>query len=227
MGKIDICDGLVQAQAGIWVPGLARKIQKAGLIGAEHICGIPGTIGGLICMNGGSQRNGIGSSVLQVKSVDELGDLIVREAIDCNFAYRKSVFQYNREIVVSVVLRFDKSPSYQVIRQEMLKILSSRRKKFPQKLPNCGSVFKSDPALYELYGAPGAIIESLGFKGYRIGQAIIPDIHANFILNLGGASATDVISIVQTIKLRAKDKMGVTLPVEICYLNQLGQIQAI
>jgi UDP-N-acetylmuramate dehydrogenase len=85
MGKIDICDGLVQAQAGIWVPGLARKIQKAGLIGAEHICGIPGTIGGLICMNGGSQRNGIGSSVLQVKSVDELGDLIVREAIDCKF----------------------------------------------------------------------------------------------------------------------------------------------
>ena len=93
MGKVDILDDVVQAQAGAWVPGLARKVQKAGLTGAEHICGIPGTVGGLICMNGGSQRKGIGSSVLEVTSIDEVGNLHVRKADQCDFAYRESCFQ--------------------------------------------------------------------------------------------------------------------------------------
>jgi UDP-N-acetylmuramate dehydrogenase len=225
MGKVNILDGVVQAQAGAWVPGLARKIQKAGLTGAEHICGIPGTIGGLICMNGGSQRKGIDSSVLDITSVDEAGNLRVRTADQCQFAYRESVFQRNCEIIVNAALRYEKASDPKIVRREMVNILSSRRRKFPQKLPNCGSVFKSDPALYDQYGTPGAIIEKLGFKGFRIGGAAVPDVHANFIVNEGNASASDVTSIIRLIKLAAEDKLGVSLAVEACYINQHAQVE--
>lgn len=227
MGEVDISNGLVTAQAGAWVPGLARKIQQAGLIGAEHICGIPGTIGGLVCMNGGSQRKGIGSSVIEVASIDEAGNEQLRTADQCRFAYRESVFQGNNEVIVKVNLRFQRAIDPSAVRREMREILSSRRKKFPRKLPNCGSVFKSDPALYEKYGTPGAIIEKLGFKGYRVGNAVIPDIHANFILNLGEASASDVVSIVRSIKSAAEDNLGVALSVEACYINQSGMVEAL
>lgn len=225
MGKVEVSSCIVTAEGGAWVPGLARKIQKAGLAGAEHICGIPGTIGGLICMNGGSQRKGVGSSVVEVTSIDEVGDEVRRTAADCQFAYRESVFQRNNEIVVKVVLRFDQSRDSREVRREMREILSSRRNKFPQKLPNCGSVFKSDPALYEKYGTPGAIIESLGFKSHQVGAAIIPDLHANFILNLGGASASDVISIIRSIKSEAQGRLGVVLPVEVGYISQSGKLE--
>jgi UDP-N-acetylmuramate dehydrogenase len=227
MGKVDILDGVVRVQAGAWVPGFARKIQQAGLTGAEHICGIPGTIGGLICMNGGSQRKDIGSSILEVISVDQTGNLHVRKANQCQFAYRESVFQRSDEIIVNAVLQFGKALEPKVVRREMLSILSSRRRKFPQKLPNCGSVFKSNPALYEEYGPPGSIIERLGFKGYRVGNAMIPDIHANFILNVGEASSSDVISIIRTIKSSAKEELGVSLVAEACYVNQQGRIEAL
>lgn len=227
MSKVDILGGVVQAQAGAWVPGLARKVQKAGFAGAEHICGIPGTIGGLICMNGGSQRKGIGSSVVEVTSIDEAGGLHFRKADQCRFGYRESVFQRNGEIIVNAALDFKRAPDPKLVRREMIDILSSRRRKFPQKLPNCGSVFKSDPAFYDKYGTPGAIIEKLGLKGFRIGGAVVPDVHANFIVNVGNASASDVISVIQSIKSSAEDQLGVMLPVEVCYVNQFGQIKAL
>ena len=88
-------------------------------------------------------------------------------------------------------------------------------------------MFKSDPAHYEKYGTPGAIIEQLGFKGFRVGGAIIPDIHANFILNAGNASASDVISIIRLIKSATEYNFGVTLRVEACHINQNGHIETL
>lgn len=222
MGKVAIKDDMVTAQAGAWVPGLARKIQKAGLSGAEHICGIPGTVGGLICMNGGSQRKGIGSSVVEILSIDECGVDRVRSVNECNFSYRNSIFQKNNEIIVDTLLKFEKATKPALVRREMIEILTSRRNKFPQNYPNCGSVFKSDPKLYEKYGTPGAIVERLGYKGYRNGGALIPDLHANFILNFENASAADVISIIKSIKLKAKEQLDVSLESEVFYITQFG-----
>ena len=227
MGRVEITEDRVAVQAGAWVPGLARKIQKAGLTGAEHICGIPGSIGGLIYMNGGSQRKSIGSAVVEVTSVDALGNLRVRNANECQFGYRQSIFQTNNEIIVEAVLSFKKAWSPSLIRREMLGILSSRRKKFPQKMPNCGSVFKSDPSHYDKFGPPGAIIEKLGFKGFQIGGAMIPGLHANFIVNTGNATASDVISIIQKIRFSAEEKFHISLPVEACYINHDGCIEVI
>lgn len=172
MSGLRIEGAQVTAESGLWVPHLARRLQQAGLTGAEHVCGIPGTLGGLICMNGGSQRKGIGSAVVKVIAVDEAGSAITLDHAQCRFGYRSSVFQDNGAVIASAELLFTIAADRAAIRREMLLILQERNRKFPRKQPNCGSVFKSNPAMYAEIGPPGAVIERLGFKGYRIGDAL-------------------------------------------------------
>lgn len=217
----------ITAGPGVWVPGLARRAMQAGLTGIEHTCGIPGTLGGLICMNGGSQRKGIGDVVVSVTSVDLEGNIHQRSCLDCGFAYRCSVFQDNNEIIAGAVMRLDYASDHWQIRREMLEILRSRRHKFPQRQPNCGSVFVSNPKMYINYGPPGAVIERLGFKGTQAGRAMVSPIHANFIVNLGGATAADVLSLVSIIKARVLASTGYEMRAEACFVTSSGKIMTI
>lgn len=211
----------VFAQSGLWVPGFARRLMQEGLSGAEHICGIPGTLGGLIWMNGGSQRKGIGSSVVEVESVTFDGAIRLRTARECHFSYRRSIYQDVDELVTGARLRFDwGSPAE--IRSEMIGILAARSKKFPRKLPNCGSVFVSDPAMYEEYGPPGAIIEKLGYRGHSCGGAMVSPVHANFIVNTGGAKCSEVLSLIREISEAAARNFGAPLLAEVRYVAPDG-----
>lgn len=221
MAQVRIEGPDVHADAGIWVPAVARRLMQAGLGGAEHICGIPGTLGGLIFMNGGSQRKGIGSHIAMVESVDREGTIKRRNAGDCKFAYRRSIYQTNQEVITGTVMRFRFRPSGE-IRTEMIKILAERRRKFPRKQPNCGSVFVSDPANYEQHGPPGAIIEKLGFKGRRYGGAQVSPLHANFIVNTGGARSIDVLNLIHQISRSAAKELGASLRAEVRYVAPDG-----
>lgn len=223
MSLVTVRGNTVQAQAGVWVPGLARTIMKHGLGGVEHICGIPGTLGGLICMNGGSQRKGIGSHVVSVETVDRTGKICQTAAEDCGFAYRQSVFQTNSEIITGVTLELVPRDRNET-RTEMLDILSSRRKKFPKALPNCGSVFKSNPAMYAEIGPPGAAIERLGFKGAREGGAQVSPLHANFIVNTGDARARDVLTLITRIRDAVEDATGHRMVAEALFVGPDGTI---
>lgn len=226
MGQIRIEGEEVYAGAGIWVPGFARKLMQAGLSGSEHICGIPGTLGGLICMNGGSQRKGIGSAVVTVDSVDRAGVIHRRSAKDCEFAYRKSVFQTNNEIIASCHLKLVPRARNE-IRSEMRVILEDRRRKFPRKEPNCGSVFKSNPAMYAEFGPPGALIEQLGFKGMRLGDALVSPRHANFIVNTGRALATDVLTLISHISEGVEKATGYRMEAEAIFVRADGRLQPV
>lgn len=223
MASVEIHGTQVTAQSGVWVPGLARKLMQAALTGAEHTCGIPGTLGGLVCMNGGSQRKGIGSNVLRVESVDVNGRVLERAAGQCGFAYRQSIYQNNVEVITTVDLQLDRGDRG-LIRREMLEILSSRRRKFPRKQPNCGSVFKSNPAMYSEIGPPGAAIERLGFKGKRIGGALVSPGHANFIVNTGSATARDVLDLTRKISESVERNTGFRMEAEACFVTVTGTI---
>lgn len=223
MSSVHIENNIVHAQAGVWVPFLARKIMLAGLTGAEHTCGIPGTLGGLICMNGGSQRKDIGSSVFTIDSVDAVGNIHQRDAEQCEFYYRSSVYQSNGEVIASAKLVFFPGDK-QKVRHRMLNILAERNRKFPRKMPNCGSVFKSNPAMYEDVGPPGAVIEKLGFKGLRIGDALIAPCHANFFVNTGKASSEDMLNLIEKIFSMVFLETGYSMEAEIIYVRQDGKI---
>jgi UDP-N-acetylmuramate dehydrogenase len=214
----------ITGDAGVWVPGLARLAMQHGLEGLAHTCGIPGTLGGLVCMNGGSQRHGIHDTVDTVTSVARDGSIIVRRRAECGFAYRRSVYQTNDEIIARARLVLRPAADKAALRREMLGILRSRRRRFPNKTPNCGSVFVSDPAMYDEHGPPGAIIENMGFKGRRIGDAQVSAQHANFIVNLGRASAEDTLDLITEIRDAVHDRTGYLMEVEARFVAPDGKI---
>lgn len=222
LSAVNILGSVVEAQSGAWVPGFAKMLGDNGLSGLEHIIGIPGTLGGLVYMNGGSMRRGIGENIKQVKTITKTGLLKEYNQHDCEFSYRGSIFQKNNEIILEVTLNLENElPN--LIKGRMLNILRSRRKKFPQKLPNCGSVFKSDPGMYEKFGPPGAIIERAGLKGVRKGGAMISPMHANFIVNTGGASATDILYLIKLAKDKVNELTGFTLFAEALFVEPCGK----
>lgn len=221
LSSVEIIGNKVLCESGIWVPGFARLLATKGLSGLEHICGIPGTLGGLIYMNGGSQRKGIGAHIVSVTTLDERGKLNTYSNAECKFEYRSSIFQTKNETIVSCELELTtKAPKE--IKREVLSILRSRRLKFPNKLPNCGSVFVSDPAMYADYGPPGKVIEDAGLKGVKKGNAAISQIHANFIVNAGGASAQEVLYLIHLAWQKVKNNTGYSLKAEAIYIEKDG-----
>lgn len=220
-------DHVVTVGPGYWVPWLARQAMLRGLSGLVHTCGIPGTIGGLVYMNGGSQRKGIGEVVSRLLAIGENGDIREYTHDECNFTYRHSVFHNSPDVIAEVELTLEPGHSPQKLRREMLAIMRDRRAKFPQKIPNCGSVFKSNPNMYAEYGPPGKILEALGFKGRRVGGAVVPQRHANFIVNDESAKASDVVRLVREMHLVTCEKTGHAMEAEVKLVSSIGKIEAI
>ncbi len=214
----------VWAEAGIWVPRFVRELGRHGLSGLEHAIGIPGTLGGLIYMNGGSQRKGIGTNIVSVRGCDLRGNPFERSQAQCAFHYRGSSLQTDGLIVLEADLSFTKADPG-AIRRDMIATLSERRRKFPKNLPNCGSVFLSDPAMYSIVGPPGAAIERAGLKGTRLGGAEISPIHANFIVNLGQATSNDVLGLVHLARTRVHDETGFWMDCEVRHVAPDGSIR--
>ena len=223
LSRIDISGNRITAEAGAWVPGLARKAMQAGLAGLEHIIGIPGTIGGLVLMNGGSQRKGIGENVSRVWIVDLEGELLELSREECSFSYRQSALQGTGAIVVKVELECEREQPQQ-IRRMMLEDLRERRRKFPRKEPNCGSVFLSTSEMHASVGPPGKIIEEAGLKGTCIGNAEVSQQHANFIVNRNDATSKDILSLIAHIRQVVHEKIGFELCCEVRYVSPGGEI---
>lgn len=223
MSRVTINGPRICAQAGIAVPRLARLAGAAGLCGIEHTSGIPGTLGGLAAMNGGSLRQSIGDVIERVQCVDESGRVIELAQGECDFSYRHSLFLSKPWIITDVVMKLRQEDRDEILGR-MLHILRERRSKFPRRLPNCGSVFKSDAALHEKCGPPGWIIEQLGFKGFCVGGAQVSRQHANFIINTGHATAADILKLIDIIRKKAHERMGVWLECEVRYIYPDGRI---
>lgn len=207
--------------AGFFVPSLVRTMSKLGYGGLEHCVGIPATLGGLVVMNGGSQRKFVSEFLIYIDYVDEGGKLKRIFKKDCNFGYRESIFKRMKCCIVNVCFLFPKIiPNSN--RKQLIDILTTRRKKFPRKLPSCGSVFISDSAKYNELGPPGMIIENLNLKGLRVGGAEISEVHANFIVNKNNATSNDILEIVNIINKKINDKYRFKLVAEAIYVDPLG-----
>lgn len=222
LSRIEIEGERISAEAGAWVPQLSRLAMRAGLSGLEHCIGIPGTLGGLVLMNGGSQRRAIGENIRRVWLVDPDGELREMSAADCGFSYRHSLLPGRGVVVRSELL----CPAGEVadIRRRMVCDLRERRLKFPRKIPNCGSVFLSTREMHASVGPPGRIIEEAGLKGLRIGGAEVSRQHANFILNRDGATSADVLALIAQVRSRVFDRIGFDLRCEVRCVNPAGQI---
>ena len=217
-------DGYVKAGAGLWVPCFVRNIINRGMQGCVHAIGIPGTLGGLVMMNGGSQRKGIGEQLLSATIIDEFGDVKEFGKKDCRFAYRSSYLQEIDCIVVEASFKYEYGDA-KALHKEALDILVERRKKFPRKYPNCGSVFLSNPTMYPIVGPPGKAIEDAGLKGEQKGAAQISPLHGNFIINHGNASSADVLYLINRCRSTVLKNTGFTMDCEVRYLPSDGYLK--
>lgn len=217
-----LSNNTVEVGASVWVPGLVRKLSTLGKGSLDHCVGIPATVGGLVAMNGGSQRRSISENIVSVKVMDFEGVISTIPVEKCLFSYRDSIFLKEKLIILSVVLKLEEIVP-KSNRKNLLNILKERRLKFPRKEPNCGSVFKSSKELYDKVGPPGFIIESLGLKGLTIGNAQISSKHANFIVNKGGAHSRDIIKLVKYINKCCFEKYEFTMEAEAIYIESTGK----
>ncbi|MBA8816798.1 UDP-N-acetylmuramate dehydrogenase [Microbacterium halimionae] len=222
MSKTRISGNTVWAEAGTPIPRLALEVGAQGLTGLEHAVGIPGTLGGLILMNGGSQRKGIGTTVRRVTCVDRNGEILEMTQAECEFSYRGSRLQATDAAIVEAELELG-SGSAADIKAEMEEIVASRNARFPQNLPSCGSTFVSDPKLYATIGAPGKAIEAVGLRGWRRGNAQISEQHANFFVNLGNASSADILWLIALARNSVRDVTGVAMDCEVRYVDVSGE----
>jgi UDP-N-acetylmuramate dehydrogenase len=196
----------VKAGAGLKLAKFVDFCIENGLHGVEMLAGIPGTLGGAIVMNGGAYGGAI-SDYLVETDVIRKGELkkVSREA--AVFGYRYSSFQ--DDIVVDAAFRFpsgDKSEMRRVRRE----LLIRRNEAQPVELPNAGSIFKNP-----VMNSAGRLIENCGLKGLRIGNAEISQKHANFIVNLGNASAIDVLQLIRKVQEEVHAKFDVMLELEV------------
>ena len=223
LSRFSIEGARIRVQAGVTMPALAREAAQAGLTGLEHTCGIPGTLGGLVVMNGGSLGQNIGDVVTQVEAVSREGELkrLPREA--CGFAYRRSGFQRSGDVVVGAELEC-RPGDPERIEADMRDILLERQEKHPLDWPNCGSVFKNAGEMLERFGPAGKVIAEAGLKGLRVGQAEVSSQHANFIINTGGARSADVLELIGRIQKVVFEQTQLWMECEVRYVAPTGGI---
>lgn len=224
--QVTIQDRQVTAQSGVSVPRLARMTAKAGLSGLEHAIGIPGTLGGLVAINGGSLRQSIGDVIDTVTVVTPEGQIRTLKRDECDFAYRHSNFLHSGQVIVQASLTLQPGDSRTILKH-MLGILKERQAKFPLTQPNCGSVFTSRPELYHTLGPPGKLIEDLGLKGLTCGGVQVSHQHANFMVNLGTASAQNVLDLVAQVRETMFARYQVWIDTEALFVHADGVIEPV
>ncbi len=195
---------------------LAHVVQEAfgrGLSGLEFAVGIPGTLGGALAMNAGSRDVWIGSLVSSITILDRAGELKHLRGDEIAWGYRRSSAATQGIIVeASITLQEDDEER---VRRVMESNLRRRRQTQPLRQRNAGSVFVNPPG-----DSAGRLIEECGLKGHRVGGAQVSELHANFIVNVGGATADDVVALVVHIREVVRAKHGIELTPEIRFVGR-------
>ena len=201
----------VEASTGATLIGITRATAKRGISGFAEFFGIPGTLGGAIYGNAGAHSADISNVITSVDAYDPTSDRIVTfSRDDIGFAYRDSLFKRNPDLVIlSAILVGDVGSSSDILAL-MRTYAQMRRERQPLEMPSLGSVFKHPKGDF----AP-RLIESLGLKGISVGGASVSKKHAGFIVNNGGATSSDVRSLIAIIKDRVLSAYGIELEEEI------------
>ena len=214
MTRVEIESRKIRAGAGVPLMRLAIKAQRASLGGLAFAYGIPGSVGGAVYMNAGAYEQDIGSVIEHVLIYDaESDETRILTAEECDFSYRHSVFQTRDFIVLGVSFSLTPQETGK-IKAEMNDYMKRRREKQPLEYPSAGSVFKRYEGKFI-----AKMIDEAGLKGTRIGGAEISCKHAGFIVNRGGATAADVLALVELIRTTLREKEGVDPECEIRYIK--------
>ena len=197
------------AQAGVQLMKLCRLAQKEGMSGLEFAYGIPGSVGGGVYMNAGAYGGELKDVVERVRYLDD--DLQLQERViqPEDFSYRDSLFQKNGYLVTGAWFRLSQREP-EAIDQEMKEIYARRVEKQPLHQPSAGSTFKRPAGAYA-----AALIDECGLKGMHVGDALVSEKHAGFVVNAGQATCADVLRLTEQIRQIVYERTGYDLELEI------------
>ncbi len=203
------------AQAGLPISDAAERAADLGLGGIHFLYSMPGSVGGAVWMNARCYGSSIADVLEQVQLVNEQGELEVYEPQSHDFSYKHSPFQERRSVIIDATFRLTPTDPEQ-LRAQMREYYADREDKGHFAAPSAGSVFKNNRA----FGRPsGAIIDSLGLRGFQIGGARISDTHANIIINTGTATAEDIRALIEHVEHRVREEQGITLEREVLFVG--------
>ncbi len=207
--------GVVRTGASVAISSLLRRAGAEGWKGFEVWTGIPGSIGGAVAMNAGTHLGEAQAIAHEVEAFSlKAGKLLKFSGSDLKFEYRKNLFLPEDSVVTSASwkISLDDPAKVQAVISETL---TRRKASQPIDYPSCGSVFKN-PKSHGLHA--WQVIERIGLRGHRIGDAEFSSKHCNFIINLDAAQAADVKALIDLAKSRARDLLGIELEEEVKYL---------
>ena len=218
---IDVSDGMtriadggqaneITAQCGASLARIAEYARKKGLSGLEFAHGIPGTLGGAVCMNAGAYGGEIKDVVASVTLLDPQAGIRTLKGEEMQFSYRRSLLSEHPEyVVLSATFRLERGDS-ETIGARMRELMAKRKASQPLEFPSAGSTFKRPAGHYA-----GPLIEGCGLKGRRVGGAEVSTKHAGFIVNTGGATCADVLALIEKVQKTVYDARGVMLEPEV------------
>ena len=206
-------DGTVYVEVGVPCAHVARFCAEQGLIGAEFLAGIPGTMGGALKMNAGAFGGETWGIVKKVETITKVGVIANRFPADFKVSYR-SVNNIRNEWFLSCNLSLQQGDSLES-QQKIKGLLEARAKTQPTNQPSCGSVFKNPNGDFA-----ARLIEETGLKGYAIGGACVSPKHANFIVNTGNSTAADIEHLIHYVQNKVKECQGVELQTEVCMVGE-------
>ena len=216
--NFDPTTGQLTVSAGEPIPTLAWDAAALGWEGLEWAVGIPGTLGGAVVMNAGAHSSCIADMLVSTQVLDPDGTLVTLTPEELGYTYRSSLLQGGKRVVTQATLQLQPGadPAQVIARTKEHK--KHRLSTQPYSYPSCGSVFRN-PKPY----TAGWLIEQTGLKGYQLGGAQVAQLHANFIVNRGGAKASDIFSLIRHVQNEVQERWSIWLEPEV---KMLGEFQA-
>jgi len=204
--------GTWKVGAGLPIPLLARKSAEEGFAGVHRLIGVPGSVGGGVFMNAGAHGQDFASVLLSATVLDPKGKVVEKARKDVTFEYRHSGL--DGHVVLGCALRLEPEEP-EKLKSEQNMLLRKRREGTPFDQPCCGSVFRNPEET-----TAGRLIDRCGLKGRRVGGAEISKVHANYIVNLGNASADDVLKLIDIARTAVFKEFGLELELEVKVLGE-------
>ncbi len=205
----------VYAGAGVLLGNLSKAALSAGLTGLEFAAGIPGTVGGAVIMNAGAYGGEISQIVSQVRVADQEGRILTVPAGQMDFSYRSSAAARQGWTVLGAEFELTAGEP-EAIRARMEELAVRRREKQPLEYPSAGSTFKRPEGNYA-----SRLIDEAGLKGLAVGGAQVSEKHAGFVINRGGATTKDILTLCSLIRQRVKQNSGVELELEVKVIGEM------
>lgn len=211
---VNVLGTSLRAGCGVLLSTLAHVAIEAGLRGIEFAAGIPGTLGGALNMNAGAYDGEMKDVVSLVRALTVLGEEVELRGEELDFSYRHSALRARNLVAVEATLSLTAGDKEEGLAR-MAELNRLRREKQPIALPSAGSVFKRPPGHFA-----GRLIEQAGLKGCRIGDAEVSTLHAGFIVNVGNATARDVLDLIFHVQSKVREQSGVLLEPEVRIIGE-------